>query len=64
MRFRTLWLSFGAVVILSFAVLGWTGVRIYQQMPPIPERVVTTDGQVIIGADDVAPVEVIGMGSP
>ena len=54
MRFRTLWLSFGAVVILSFAVLGWTGVRIYQQMPPIPERVVTTDGQVIIGADEIS----------
>ena len=44
MRFRTLWLSFGAVVILSFAVLGWIGVRIYQEVPPMPERVVTTDG--------------------
>jgi nitric oxide reductase subunit B len=34
-----------AVVILgSFAVLGWFGREIYQQAPPIPSRVVTTDG--------------------
>ena len=60
MRFRTLWLSFGAVVVLSFAVLGWTGVRIYQEAPPIPERVVTTDGQVIIGAGEISPARTSG----
>ena len=25
----------------------WVGSRFYQEMPPIPERVVTTDGQVV-----------------
>lgn len=35
---RRLWLGFAAVLILSFAVLGWTGVRIYQQAPPTPAR--------------------------
>jgi nitric oxide reductase subunit B len=42
------WLAFAAVVVLSFAVLGWTGIRIYQEAPPIPERVVTTEGREII----------------
>ena len=45
---RKLWLAFAAVVIVSFAVLGWVGVRIYQQAPPIPVRVVTSGGAVVI----------------
>lgn len=51
--FRRLWIAFGAVVVLSFAVLGWTGLRIYQEMPPVPERVVTTTGVEVIGPDDI-----------
>ena len=31
---RKLWLAFSAVIVLSFAVLGWTGFRIYQEAPP------------------------------
>ena len=27
---KKLWVGFSAVVVLSFAVLGWTGFRIYQ----------------------------------
>ena len=39
---KKLWIAFALVVVLSFAVLGWVGVRIYQQAPPVPDRVVTT----------------------
>ncbi|MGE3403326.1 MAG: nitric-oxide reductase large subunit, partial [Vicinamibacterales bacterium] len=53
MTFRRLWLAFGLVVALSFAVLGWTGIRIYQEMPPVPDRVVTTDGRELIGPGDI-----------
>jgi nitric oxide reductase subunit B len=53
MDFRRLWIGFGLVVVLSFAVLGWTGVRIYQEAPPVPARVVTTDGRELIGPGDV-----------
>jgi nitric oxide reductase subunit B len=53
MSFRTLWIAFGLVVLLSFAVLGWTGVRIYQEAPPVPERVVTTDGAELIRSGDI-----------
>ncbi len=45
---KKLWLSFALVMFLSFLVLGWIGTRIYQEVPPIPDRVITTDGAVLI----------------
>ena len=51
---KKLWIAFIAVVAISFAVLGWTGIKIYQEKPPIPESVVATDGQVIVAAGDVS----------
>ncbi len=53
MSIRRLWIAFGLVVSLSFAVLGWTGWQIYQAAPPIPDRVVTTTGREIIGPDEI-----------
>jgi nitric oxide reductase subunit B len=53
MNIRRLWLAFGLVVGLSFAVLGWLGVRIYQDAPPVPDRVVTTDGRQVLGPGDI-----------
>ena len=34
---QRLWLAFAAVLVVSFAVLGWIGTRIYQEMPPLPD---------------------------
>jgi nitric oxide reductase subunit B len=53
MSLRGLWLAFGLVVVLSFAVLGWTGLRIYQEAPPVPERVVTLDGRELIRTGEI-----------
>jgi nitric oxide reductase subunit B len=53
MNFPRLWLAFALVVLVSFAVLGWVGVRIYQAAPPVPEQVVTTDGRVVITGHDI-----------
>ncbi|WP_299467351.1 nitric-oxide reductase large subunit [uncultured Gimesia sp.] len=49
-----LWIAFACVMGFSFLVLGWIGTRIYQEMPPIPEKVVTTDSQTLIAANDIA----------
>ncbi|MDZ4803046.1 MAG: nitric-oxide reductase large subunit [Bryobacteraceae bacterium] len=49
---KKLWLAFAAILVLSFSVLGWIGTRIYQEMPPIPDRVVTTTGQTVIAAGE------------
>ncbi len=50
---RKVWIAFWSVVVLSFAVLGYYGYQIYQEAPPIPDRVVTTDGAVIFTGDDI-----------
>lgn len=47
------WIGFIAVIVVSFAVLGWVGTRIYQQKPPIPSRVVTTQGRLLLTEDDI-----------
>src|SRR6187397_2346560 len=51
---KRLWFSFVAVLVLSFSVLGWVGTRIYQEMPPIPDRIVTTSGESVIDAGEIA----------
>ena len=50
---KKLWISFAVVFVLSFVVLGWIGTRIYQEMPPIPARVVSTDGAVVVASGDI-----------
>ncbi|MCC6365556.1 MAG: nitric-oxide reductase large subunit [Bryobacterales bacterium] len=50
---KRLWWSFGIVLVFSFAVLGWIGTRIYQEMPPIPATIVSTDGTVVIPDGDI-----------
>ena len=50
---RRLWVAFVGVMVVSFLVLGWIGTRIYQEMPPIPARVVTTAGEKVIGPGDI-----------
>ena len=47
------WIPFILVIVLSFGVLGWVGSKIYQQVPPIPSKVVTDNGEVIFTQDDI-----------
>ena len=51
---KKLWLIFIAIFVFSFAVLGWVGTEIFRQAPPIPREVVTTDGQVLIPAEEIS----------
>ncbi len=53
MNLKRLWWAFIIVVVASFAILGWAGVRIYQEKPPIPDRVLTTDGEIIIPSGEI-----------
>jgi nitric oxide reductase subunit B len=53
MNYRKLWIAFAVVVIGSFAVLGYFGYEIYRQEPPVPRRVVTTDGQLLFTGPDI-----------
>ncbi len=47
------WISFSLVVIISFAVLSWVGVRIYQEKPPIPEEVLTESCDLVFTKSDI-----------
>jgi nitric oxide reductase subunit B len=50
---KRLWIAFCLVMVLSFLVLGWIGTRIYQEMPPLPARLVTTAGTVVIDEGEI-----------
>ncbi len=47
-----LWLGLAALLVSSFGVLLWMGNGIYQQVPPIPERVVSQTGTLIFSKSD------------
>ncbi len=53
MKTRNLWLGFIAVMTISFAVLLYYGREIYRQAPPIPDKVVTTSGNVLFTGQDI-----------
>jgi nitric oxide reductase subunit B len=50
---KRLWTAFILVVVISFAVLGWAGLKIYQEKPPIPQRVVTTGGETVVSSETI-----------
>src|SRR5678809_692310 len=51
---KRLWIILGAVFLISFSILGWIGSEIFRQAPPIPKEVVSTDGSVVIAAEQVS----------
>src|SRR6478672_9981724 len=50
---KRLWLLFASVLVISFSVLGWIGTRIYQEAPPIADKVVTTAGITVIEVGEI-----------
>ncbi len=52
-RLRYLWIVLAAVVVASFGVLLYYGGEIYQEAPPVPERVETTDGRLLFTGDQI-----------
>ncbi len=53
MRYLKLWVALATVMLASFAVLGYYGVEIYRQAPPIPEQVVDQEGNVLFSGQDI-----------
>ncbi|WP_374650465.1 nitric-oxide reductase large subunit [Dongia sp.] len=50
---RKLWITLAALLIASFGVLLWAGYEIYQEAPPMPEQVVSADGDIIYTRADI-----------
>jgi nitric oxide reductase subunit B len=53
MRYGKLWLALVGVIVVAFGVLGYFGHEIYRKAPPIPERTLTQEGQVLFTAQDI-----------
>jgi nitric oxide reductase subunit B len=53
MNTKNLWIVFIAVMVICFTVSGTFGYEIYQQKPPIPEKIVTDSGQQIFDAQEI-----------
>ncbi len=53
MSYRKLWIALGLVLVISFAVLGGVGVKVLNNAPPIPSRVVASDGHVLFSGTEI-----------
>jgi len=53
MKTRNLWIGFISVMVISFGVLGYFGREIYREAPPIPEKVVTTNGTLLFTGQNI-----------
>jgi nitric oxide reductase subunit B len=53
MTTKKLWLGFIAIMVLSFGTLLYYGIEIYREAPPIPDKVVTTDGELIFTGQEI-----------
>ncbi len=53
MRYTRLWIALLSIIVISFVVLSYYGWQIYLQAPPIPEKVVTTESQVLFTGQDI-----------
>ncbi|MCY1721210.1 nitric-oxide reductase large subunit [Prolixibacteraceae bacterium Z1-6] len=54
MKTKNLWWGFIGVMVISFGVLLYYGREIYRQAPPIPEKVMTTSGEVLFSGQDIS----------
>jgi len=53
MNTKRLWIGFILVMVISFGILGYYGREIYREAPPIPEKVVTSNGDVLFTGQNI-----------
>lgn len=53
MGYSRLWTALAIVIVGSFAVLIYYGYDIYQQKPPLPEKVILSDGTQLFTGEDI-----------
>ena len=50
---KKLWMGLCALLLSSFALLLWMGGEIHRAAPPMPERVVAANGEVLFTRNDI-----------
>ncbi len=53
MNTRRLWIGFILVMLVSFGILGYYGREIYREAPPIPEKVLSSNGEVLFTGQNI-----------
>jgi len=53
MKNTKLWYIFIGLIVVSFSVLGYYGVEIFRQAPPIPDKIVSDSGKVLFTGQDI-----------
>lgn len=51
--YRKLWWLLISILAITFGVLGYFGAEVYRQAPPIPDKVVSTQGQVLMTNESI-----------
>jgi nitric oxide reductase subunit B len=52
-EYKKLWWLLLAILAVTFAALGWSGVEIYRQVPPIPAQVITPSNKVLMTKEQI-----------
>lgn len=52
-NYRKLWWTLIAILAVTFALLGYFGVEIYRKAPPIPDRVISENGELLMTGDGI-----------
>jgi nitric oxide reductase subunit B len=50
---KKLWIGLVLVAVFSFGVLGYFGYEIYQQSPPVPEKIISDNKEVIFTNQEI-----------
>src|SRR5215831_7326502 len=53
MQYKKLWIAFGLIMLVSFAVLGGVGYKAINNGPPIPAKVVSADGTLLFTGETI-----------
>jgi nitric oxide reductase subunit B len=53
MKTKRLWIGFIAVMVISFGVLLYYGGEIYREAPPIPDKIVTENGETVFTGQEI-----------
>jgi nitric oxide reductase subunit B len=53
LNFKKLWIGFIAVIVLSFSTIGYFGLEIFREAPPVPAEVVDAGGRTLFTGQDI-----------
>ncbi len=52
-KYRRLWFLLIGILAVTFTLLGYFGAEVYREAPPIPERVVSSDGDTLMTGESI-----------